>query len=140
MDNTGRIVIETSISWEAWDNWDYMAARIRELGLTAYGRTKDEARTAVKHLFHEFITMHRELGDLDVHLKEIGIVGHSETEYQQRSGLHYEITQPFPPSKHLRAGMRAKPSLPSTEHAPFTTALSSGVPAGAADEPTALAA
>ena len=123
MGNGDRIVVETVITIERYENWSMVAARLRALGLTAYGHTKEEARDAVKHLFYEFINMHRSAGDLEEHLRAIGVTPEPEATYKGQ----YEVTRPFP--RRTRPAVRdVLLDLPVTAHTE------------AADEPMALAA
>lgn len=62
-------------------------ARCRELGLTAYGTTPDEAVYSLKHLFQTFISRQRKLGRLEELLTKAKVKWFRESEYK---GKPYE--------------------------------------------------
>jgi hypothetical protein len=49
------------------------AARVRALGLTAYGSDREEATGKVKQMFAALVTMHREQGTLTDVLDKSGV-------------------------------------------------------------------
>ncbi len=58
------------------------AARILELGLTAYGSTTDEALQKVKRMYASAVRAHRELGTLVEWLNLSGLEWHWEDNYK----------------------------------------------------------
>ena len=58
-----------------------VVARLRPLGLTAYGRTEKEASQAVKRLFSKMINRYRSEGVLPDRLRKIGVEWYWEDEY-----------------------------------------------------------
>ena len=124
MTNSERVVIKTAIAIRQSAGSDIVAARLSNLGLTAYGYTEEEAKKAVKHLFNKFVNAHREHGDLEAHLNAIKVDWDWETQYDF-SDMPYEVTEPFP-NNAVQASSVARASAAEEEEA--------------ADEPLALAA
>jgi hypothetical protein len=52
---------------------DRFAARIRELGLSAYGPTHEEAKSKVKQMFAVYVAAHRKEGTLQKRLERSGL-------------------------------------------------------------------
>ena len=50
------------------------AARLVPLGLTAYGKTQDEALLKVKRMFQSAVGAHREQGTLEAWLNRSGLI------------------------------------------------------------------
>ncbi len=65
----GEVVVLLDIT--LYEERDLHVARFRELGLTAYGQTKDEAVTALKKMFNVFIRTYRDSGQLEMRLDEV---------------------------------------------------------------------
>lgn len=105
-----RVVIETRITIEKWDNWQMFAARLLNLGLTAYEYTEEEARVSVRHLFNEFVNMHREVGDLTEHLARLNVDWGWESDYM-RSGRRYEVTSPYPSAPSSRPAPSSRQTM-----------------------------
>ena len=57
------------------------AARIRPLGLTAYGYTLDTAAAKVKRMFASMVNAHRAKGDVEEWLNSSGVEWHWLDEY-----------------------------------------------------------
>ena len=53
-----------------------VAARLEELGLTAYGHTREEAITACENLFDKFTLAYKNRGSLIDRLNEVGVAWH----------------------------------------------------------------
>ena len=71
---TDRLVVVTvNLDLARHTERDFVAARFRELGLTAYGRTEADAILAVKKLFNKFIRSYRESGQLERRLEQAGV-------------------------------------------------------------------
>jgi len=62
---------------------DMYAARIRALGLTAYGDTCKESVQKVKKMFGLFVKCHRKRGTLEATLKKSGLRWYWEDEYKE---------------------------------------------------------
>lgn len=50
-----------------------VAARFEQLGLTAYGNSKEEAVTSLKKMFNKFIHAYRSEGQLEQRLNQLGV-------------------------------------------------------------------
>jgi hypothetical protein len=61
---------------------DRFAARIKPLGLTAYGDSQDEASRKVKRMFAFAVEAHRSKGDLEEWLSKSGLEWHWLNEYE----------------------------------------------------------
>ncbi len=68
------IVVATDLSIEMRADGRMFAGRLKELGLTAYGRTAEEAREAVLKGFNEWVNLHRSFGEgvLERRLDQLG--------------------------------------------------------------------
>ena len=68
------IVVTTNLSIEPRRNGKTFAARLEELGLTAYGHTTEDARDALLRLFNEWANLHRRYGEgvLERRLDQLG--------------------------------------------------------------------
>ena len=64
------------------------AARILKLGLTAYGKTLDEALSKVVRMYASAVQAHRELGTLQQWLKRSGLTWSWEPEYKGDVPVH----------------------------------------------------
>ena len=71
---TSAIVVTTNLSIEPRRDGKMFAARLEELGLTAYGRTTEGARDALLRLFNEWVNLHRSYGEdvLERRLDQLG--------------------------------------------------------------------
>ena len=69
---TGKVVVQTSLSIERLKGGAMYAAHLNGLGLTAYGRAPSEARAAVKGLFKTWVDGYRRLGVLEKRLDRVG--------------------------------------------------------------------
>ncbi len=67
-----KVVVQTSLSIEWRQDGGMCAAHLNGLGLTAYGRGRDEAREGVKRLFKTWVDGYRRLGVLEQRLDRIG--------------------------------------------------------------------
>ena len=65
------IEVEASIAYHA--EKDLVAARVKELGLTAYGRTEDDAVSKLAGLLDKFIEAHNRSGRLPARLDKAGV-------------------------------------------------------------------
>ncbi len=74
----------------------WFAARIPELGLTAYGKTADEALTKVRRMFASTVYAHREAGTLERWLTSSGVRWWWRDEYD--GSLPVEEVVPVDPS------------------------------------------
>ena len=85
----------------------FSAARIRELGLTTYGKTTDEALDTLEKLFHRFVARHREQGTLEKVLSLSNAKWCWEDEYT--SDLPYKDVTPRRPA--FRKEGESRPNL-----------------------------
>ena len=68
-------------------------ARLRELGLTAYGRTEQEAKVAVNKLFNEFVEEHQTRGNLETLLNRLPINWYWEDDYSDDWELKEDLSE-----------------------------------------------
>ena len=98
-----KVVVLVSIKIAKRSDGEMFAARIPELGLTAYGRTEEEARQAVKSQFNRFINKYRELGAelLEKRLKQVNATWYWEDQYpgDDLPPIEYTNTDHEPASK-----------------------------------------
>ena len=62
---TGKVFVTVQCATYEHKMDDVFATRMPQLGLTGYGRSKEEAERNCKRLFGTFINAHRRQGDLD---------------------------------------------------------------------------
>lgn len=88
------------------------AARILELGLTAYGKTQDEAQRKVVRMYASSVQAHRELGTLEEWLNRSGLNWFWEEEYK---GAQPAIAADAEISQKIREqeGTHNRPNRPS---------------------------
>jgi hypothetical protein len=99
-----KVVVLVSIKIAKRSDGQMFAAHIPELGLTAYGRTEEEARQAVKSQFNRFINKYRELGSglLEKRLNQVKATWFWEDQYPSTNDLppiEYTNTDHEPASK-----------------------------------------
>ncbi len=90
------------------------AARIRPLGLTAYGYTLDAAAAKVKRMFASMVNAHRAKGDVEEWLNSSGVEWHWLDEYSgdiKVEEVHATVQQ------RQAAAPSAKPSSTNWENA-----------------------
>lgn len=81
MDTDRMVVVATPLTLIRHRDRDVVAARFRELGLTAYGRTESEAVLALKRLFNKFVRSYRESGQIEARLNQVGAKWYWADEY-----------------------------------------------------------
>ena len=59
---------------------EVVAARFEELGITAYGKTEDEAVDACRQLMQDFVRWNAAYGKLDQKLGQSGVTYHQRPE------------------------------------------------------------
>lgn len=86
MANDEKVVVLVSpkVSHAQTEDGLVFAARIRELGLTAYGDTRDEAEKKVQRMFASKVSAHRACDSLDEWLDRSGLSWCWESEYVGR--------------------------------------------------------
>jgi hypothetical protein len=70
MEKQEKVVVVLPMRYLVNAKKDMYAARIRDLGLTAYGSTKEEAKQKVKRMFAAYVAAHRKRGTLKKRLDE----------------------------------------------------------------------
>jgi predicted RNase H-like HicB family nuclease len=73
MDKEQKVVVVLPLQYYANNKQDKFAARIRDLGLTAYGTTREEAKKKAKQMFAAYVAAHRKEGTLEKRLKTSGL-------------------------------------------------------------------
>lgn len=76
-----KVVVVVSPDFLHNEATDAYAARIRPLGLTAYGYTVDAASANVKRMFASMVNAHRARGDVEEWLNASGLEWHWLDEY-----------------------------------------------------------
>ncbi len=97
--NQREVVVKTLLSIEEREDGRVFAARLRELGLTAYGHDTSEAKSNVKRLFNKLINEYRKLGLLEERLNGIGVEWFWRDQYQNLEGEGEETAKPATPPK-----------------------------------------
>lgn len=85
------VVVLTTMKFYTHKTEEVVAARLEELGLTAYGRTESEAALACKKLFNKFVHTHRDRGDIAERLNKAEVEWHWLDKYPD-DGPEYENT------------------------------------------------
>ena len=98
------------------------AARILPLGLTAYGKTRDEAMSKVKRMLVSAVAAHRELGTLELWLEHSGLNWFWEDEYKGALPVEYPDTSPSPEGKSPTVSRRIRDSWQNIEEPQFVAA------------------
>ena len=109
-----KIVVKTTLSFESHKGGRMVAAHLDNLGLTAYGYTRKEARDSVKGLFLKWISLLRQLNILEQRLHDMGVEWWRFDDYD--GNLPVEDTTPDAP-----ASMESSPA-PTDEITPMAVA------------------
>lgn len=83
MDTDRTVVVTTPLTLVRHMDREVVAARFRELGLTAYGRTEFEAVLALKRLFNKFVRSYRASGQIEARLNQVNVTWYWADEYPQ---------------------------------------------------------
>jgi len=81
MEKEQRVVVVLPMRCVEYPKQQMVAARVRDLGLTGYGTTVDEAKQKVKRMFAAFVAAYRERGMLEKVLTERGVKWCWESEW-----------------------------------------------------------
>lgn len=100
-----RVVVKITPQVLEHKSKDLVVARIKELGLTGYGTTGEEATRSVRGLFKTFVEHHRRQGTLEEILNKSGLVWFWERDYPP-SEKPYEDAVPSKQSKQLTSHVR----------------------------------
>ena len=98
-----KVVVKTTLSVETRGDGKMFAGRLTNLGLTAYGRTEEEAKDAVKLLFNKMINEYRERSILEKRLNGIAVEWYWFDEYHD-SDIPLEDTSPGTPPARAASG------------------------------------
>jgi len=88
-----EVVVKTVLFIEERGDGKVFAARLKELGLTAYGQTPAEAKSKVKRQFRALIAEYRKRGILQRRLDGVGVEWGWRGEYAPQ-GVAVEETAP----------------------------------------------
>jgi hypothetical protein len=69
----GKVVVPVHLNYFRNKEHDFVAAHSRDLGLTGYGKTEEEAHESFKRVFSVFIRVSRSEGFLKSMLDRIGV-------------------------------------------------------------------
>jgi hypothetical protein len=85
----GKVVVHCSMEYFTRGDGQMIAARIRQLGLTGYGRTVEQAKEAVEELFVSMAESHRDEGLLAKHLDDLEVrwMWHQECSQAELEGV-----------------------------------------------------
>ena len=90
-----KVVVIVSPDFLHNEHTDTYAARIRQLGLTAYGDTNDAASDKIKRMFASMVNAHRLKGDIEEWLSSSNLEWHWLDEYD--GDIKVEDVQARPP-------------------------------------------
>ena len=89
----GRVIVNVTISLTRYTRTGEYAARIRPLGLTAYGMGEDQAIERCKDMFTQFVEAYRRRGKLGFVLQNSGL----KWDWNVHSpGLTYKTSEVMP--------------------------------------------
>ncbi len=80
-----EVVVTTVLSFEPRHDGKIRAARLKDIGLTAYGKSDAEAEDKVKRQFARLVSEYRQLGLLEQRLNEVGVTWCWRNEYKDAS-------------------------------------------------------
>ena len=107
-----EVVVKTALSIEERGDGRVFAARLKELGLTAYGQSPAEAKSKVKRQFNTLINEYRKLGLLEQRLNRVGVEWRWRDEYSDENA---PIEETAPDSPVVReSGMEFRPMNTTT--------------------------
>ena len=89
MSEERKVVVMVSPAYLRDRESNRFAARIRPLGLTAYGDSLDEVSRKVKRMFASAVSAHREKGDLEAWLDNSGLDWSWLDEYAGDAPIEY---------------------------------------------------
>lgn len=99
-----RVVVNLTCRLYYHEDRDYFAARCQELGMSAYGRTQDEAVDNLKHHFNVAIQAYREHGKLEGVLQHSGVAWWWEDDYPDSLPAYEDTGIPSAPSLGIHVG------------------------------------
>lgn len=91
-----RVIVLLEPSFFEHQENDRFAARFPQLGLTSFGKTRDEALESLKRLFVTFVRVRRENGTLEKFLDAAGVEWYRESEYPTNKGVVEYLAGPQP--------------------------------------------
>ena len=111
MSRDEMVIVVTPLSVHRHRTQEVFAARLEELGLTAYGRTESVAVDRVKRMFNKFVTVHRQDGRLEKKLDHVGVEWYWKSEYP-RDAQDYEDTNKLGSlANATSAGRHSRPAI-----------------------------
>ena len=90
------VVVNVTLSSDYME--DRWVARIRPLGISAYGRTKEAAEQVAEEMLAEAIQVHRELGNLGQWLNQRGVLWDWKDKFEVEDGREFKDVS-IPPEK-----------------------------------------
>ena len=105
----GRVVVNLTCRLYFHADREYFSARCRELGMTAFGKTADDALEHFKSHFNEAIDAYREQGALRKVLENSGVQWHWEQDAP--AGLTFEDTGVTPTPRLAVDEAAVKPAV-----------------------------
>ena len=92
-DERRTVIVTTNLSIEARSDGKMFAAHLLGLGLTAYGRTEEQARESVTQSFKQWVGLYRDAGILEKRLNELGVLWQWLDEYDGDVPVEH-VTEP----------------------------------------------
>jgi len=91
MTGSPKVVVVTTVEYRQFPNDGLHAARFRPLGLTAYGRSREDARSNFFSLFRTFVEDTRELGQLETQLDRAGVTWHAVEDFVRTGQPYFDL-------------------------------------------------
>ena len=82
MKTSERVVVVAPLECKNTTDNTMFVTRIRELGLTAYGKTHEEAKQSLRKMFATFVELYRKTENLEERLNRSGLTWYYESEYR----------------------------------------------------------
>lgn len=102
----GKVVVDVTLSTRYSEELGKWIVRMKNFGITAYGRDEDEATTIAMDMFSEEIQVHRNLGNLERWLNTLPVKWYWEKNYTKQAGREYKDVSV---SEHRSPVVKSKP-------------------------------
>ncbi len=98
-----RVIVLLEPTYYRNQDDDRFAARFPQLGLTSFGKTREEAMESLKRLFVTFVRVRRNNGTLEDFLTSAGVEWYPESKYPPGKGeVEYLVGSPISSKAELR--------------------------------------
>ena len=109
------VIVVTPLSIYKHNDRDLFAARLEELGLTAYGSDESKAVNRVKNMFNRFVTVYRQNGLLESKLDHVGVEWYWKSEYPHDAQNYEDTNNPAVRANAPVVPKRSKPVVASVQ-------------------------